>query len=71
MSDEKSFSVCQEMLPLFRAVLKYIFRSIVEVCVYELPWLSLSVDTPAKSLVSARAGVNSGASNDVIMNFHD
>ena len=22
MSDEKSFSVCQEMLPLFRAVLK-------------------------------------------------
>ena len=24
MSDEKSFSVCQEMLPLFRAVLKFI-----------------------------------------------
>ena len=23
MSDEKSFSVCQEMLPLFRAVLKF------------------------------------------------
>ena len=30
MSDEKSFSVCQEMLPLFRAVLKCFFGSVLK-----------------------------------------
>ena len=36
MSDEKSFSVCQEMLPLFRAVLNhYSFKSSVDWLKYD------------------------------------